>query len=91
MESKNPITINQQKEMLKFQISILESRSDLFEGVVNQIKADPEKQQLLPLIMNTILQDEIFNKFETEEEDTIKVLNDPGNTFLSTYLFYFWN
>lgn len=78
MDSKNPITMGQQKEILKFQITILESRADLFEGVVNQIKADPEKQQLLPLIMNTILQDEIFNKFGTEEEDTIKVLNDPG-------------
>jgi len=31
--------------------------------------------------MNTILQDEIYNKFGTEEEDTIKVLNDPGIYF----------
>lgn len=29
--------------------------------------------------MNTILQDEIFKKFKSEEEDTIKILNDPGN------------
>ena len=28
--------------------------------------------------MNTILQDEIFKKFKSEEEDTIKILNDPG-------------
>jgi hypothetical protein len=28
--------------------------------------------------MNTILQDEIFEKFGSEEEDTLKVLQDPG-------------
>ncbi len=41
--------------------------------------------------MNTILQDEIFKKFKSEEEDTIKILNDPGN-FLNVYnvVFYFF-
>ena len=43
------------------------------------IKIDPEQQQLIPLSINTMIFDYLFDKFKIEEEDLIAVMKDQNN------------
>ncbi|KAM3131018.1 hypothetical protein pb186bvf_016830 [Paramecium bursaria] len=78
--SKN-VDLATTKQILKFQIGLLQSdqskRPEEINIAINKFSGNPETSQIIPLVINVVLSDYIFEKFQIEEEDQIKVISNP--------------
>jgi len=77
MPCTNPgVTLAQVKEIIKYQVEVLTDKPEMFEKVITKLAENPENLSMVPLIINTFLQDLTYLKFEIEEEDQMKNLSE---------------
>lgn len=74
---KQDISITKTKEIIKYQVKILETEPDRFRSIIQKLQGNIETIQMIPLVINTILADIIFEKFGLEEEDQMKNMMGP--------------
>lgn len=83
LKSHKDVTMDQTKEIIKYQVQLLNDRPDFFQSIINKLRQNPENMQMIPMVLNTLLQDFIYEKFQIEEEDQMKnmmvpnILQDP--------------
>lgn len=66
------------KEIFKYQLKLLTDKQEEFTELIEFLKGDMETMHLIPLGINVIITDLIYDKFEIEEEDTMAVMKNPG-------------
>lgn len=69
------------KEILKFQIGLLTSRTDYFKSLFGNMEKNQDNLQLVPMILALALNDMVFEKHHLEEEDIMKNVTDQSILF----------
>jgi len=81
--AEKPIPVEKAKDILKYQIGLLSSRTDYFKGLFGNMEKNQDNLQLVPMILALALNDMVFEKHNLEEEDIMKNVTDQS-TALST-------
>lgn len=76
------MSIKEVKEIIKYQLDITKEKKSDFNYLINNLKGDPEKMHLIPLSINIILADYIYDKFEVEEEDSMFAMKNTSFLYL---------
>ncbi|CAK78373.1 unnamed protein product (macronuclear) [Paramecium tetraurelia] len=74
IESTKKLNLKQTKEIIQFSVNILRNFSQDYKDILHRIPS--EDVILVPTIINTIIQDQIYAKFGVEEEDQIASLRN---------------
>ena len=74
-----PVTLAEIKPCLRYQLKMLNERKNEFEELINSLKNNMETVQMIPLGMNVILSDLIYEQFGIEEEDQMNAMKDHRN------------
>ncbi|CAD8120501.1 unnamed protein product [Paramecium sonneborni] len=72
------INEDQLKKIIQFQVEQLKKQPQELKDIIANLSENQETQQLIPLAINTILGDYVYEKFEIEEEDMIKMLQNQA-------------
>jgi len=75
------LTLAEIKPCLKYQLKMLNERKNEFDELINNLKGNMETIQMIPLGMNVILSDLIYEQFAIEEEDQMAAMKDHRNFF----------
>jgi len=59
----------------------MKNKPQILFDIISQILAEPELFRLLPVVLNSVIMDLIFQRFEIEEEQMISFLIDPRKRF----------
>ncbi|CAD8101762.1 unnamed protein product [Paramecium primaurelia] len=78
LPSTKEITFEMLKQIIKFQIQVLKQQPQELKQIIQNLSANQETQQLIPLAINTILGDLVYEKFQIEEEDMMKILQNQA-------------
>ncbi|CAD8078612.1 unnamed protein product [Paramecium sonneborni] len=73
------LSLEQLKQILDYQVQIITNKPIDLASMIQTLSNNQETQQLIPLAVNTILADYCFEKFQIEEEDLIKMMQNPEN------------
>ncbi|KAL4483172.1 hypothetical protein ABPG74_019198 [Tetrahymena malaccensis] len=79
----NQVSKEKIKEIIQYQLEILNNQKDAFIAIITQLQYLPDIAELIPFVLNTMIQDMIFEKFGIEEEDQVSqmsaqdVIEDP--------------
>ena len=63
---------------MKYQISLLSSRTDYFKELFANMEKNPENLQVIPMILALALNDMVYEKHNLEEEDIMKNVTDQS-------------
>lgn len=74
--------IEEIKPLLKYQLTLLKDKQYEFTELIDNLKNNMETVQMIPLGINVILSDLIYEKYEIEEEDQMSAMKDPRKKFL---------
>lgn len=77
IQATKELSIEKTKEIIRFQIEILNQQPELLKQLIQKLSSSPETVQLIPIIITNLLNDYIFNEFQVEEEDQMKVFARP--------------
>ncbi|CAD8062201.1 unnamed protein product [Paramecium primaurelia] len=77
--STKTLTLDQLKQIISYQIEIISSNPKDLAQMIQTLSASQETQQLIPLAVNTIIADYCYEKFQIEEEDMMKLMQNPDN------------
>jgi len=66
------------KTVLRYQINILKQKTKDFDFLIEGLKGDVDTVQMIPLGINLILSDLIYDKFGIEEEELLNLEQDFG-------------
>ncbi|KRX01514.1 hypothetical protein PPERSA_01417 [Pseudocohnilembus persalinus] len=81
--AKNEVSMDKTKEVIQYQVQVLKDKPEFFKNIIKKLQGNMETANLIPMVLNTMLQDLIHEKFNIEEEDQMKnmmghqILNDP--------------
>ncbi|CAK70484.1 unnamed protein product (macronuclear) [Paramecium tetraurelia] len=75
--SNKDLSVQQVKEIIRYNIKILKQQPEPFQYIVNQMMNKNELKEYIPNAINMIVQDFTYQKFKVEEEDQIKNLQKP--------------
>ncbi|CAD8206466.1 unnamed protein product [Paramecium octaurelia] len=84
LPSTREITYAELKQIIDFQIQVIRQQPKELKDMIANLSGNQETQQLIPLAINTILGDLVYEKFQIEEEDMMKMFqnqslfNDPS-------------
>ncbi|CAD8119220.1 unnamed protein product [Paramecium sonneborni] len=78
LPSTKDITEDLLMKIIHFQIEQLNEQPKELKDIITNLSENQETQQLIPLAINTILGDYVYEKFEIEEEDMIKILQNQA-------------
>lgn len=76
LPKQREINMTKTKEVIKFQTKILKDKQDFLKSLLKEIPQKPESAQLVPLILNMVINDFVFEEFQCEEEDYMMNLMD---------------
>lgn len=74
-QNKGPFEV---KTVLRYQINILKQKTKDFDFLIEGLKGDVDTVQMIPLGINLILSDLIYDKFGIEEEELLNLEQDFG-------------
>ena len=77
MVATKPLTLPEIKPLLKYQLTLLNDKQGEFTDLIDNLKTNMETVQMIPLGINVILSDLIYEKYEVEEEDQMSAMKDP--------------
>lgn len=66
------------KDIIKYQIKLLNEKQDLFKPVLNELPQNAESGQLIPIVLNFMINDLVYDEFNFEEEDYMQNLTDQS-------------
>ncbi|EGR31562.1 hypothetical protein IMG5_106950, partial [Ichthyophthirius multifiliis] len=72
------VTIDQMKELIQYQINLLNEKPALIKEAISKMSQNQETVQQIPIIISTMLNDYVFEKFKLEEEDQMKFMANPN-------------
>jgi len=75
--AQKPLSLAEIKPLLKYQLILLKDRQDEFVDLIDNLKNNMDTVQMIPLGINVILSDLIYDKYEVEEEDQMSAMKDP--------------
>ncbi|CAD8182866.1 unnamed protein product [Paramecium pentaurelia] len=78
LPSTKEITFDMLKKIINFQIQVLKQQPQELKQIIQNLSVNQETQQLIPLAINTILGDLVYEKFQIEEEDMMKILQNQA-------------
>ncbi|CAK59689.1 unnamed protein product (macronuclear) [Paramecium tetraurelia] len=78
ISSTKEITYEQLKKIINYQIQVLNQQPQELREIINNLSGNQETQQLIPLAINTILGDLVYEKFQIEEEDMMKMFQNQA-------------
>lgn len=65
------------KEIVRYQIRLLNEKQDFLKNMIDQLPNSYESGQLVPMVLNLVMGDMIFEEYSYEEEDYISNLENP--------------
>ena len=80
--SNKDLKIEDMKKVLRYQLALLTERQNEFTDLIDTLKVNPETAQMIPLAINVIITDLIYDKFEYEEEDQVNIMKDTSKAFI---------
>lgn len=66
------------KEIIRYQTKMLKERQEYLKPLLLEIPQKPETAQMVPLILNMVINDLVFEEFNCEEEDYMQNLMDQS-------------
>ena len=75
MNPNKQLTIEETQELIKHKLFLLTDRHDEFKKIIDD-SLKKSSYSIIRLIINTILSDLIYNKFEWEEEDHLSLISN---------------
>lgn len=76
MTPQQDVTTEVGKEVIKYQVELIESKSDEINQILSGLEKGPDALQMIPMLLTLILNDYVFEKFGYEEEDFMKNLGE---------------
>ena len=76
MAPEKEASLEQAKEILKYQVSELNNKVAFFKDLFSGLERTPENFQLIPMLLALSLNDLVFEKYGLEEEDFMKNVGD---------------
>ena len=73
------MNLERAKEILKYQVGLLGSRTEYFKELFGNMDKNQENLQLVPMILALALNDMVFEEYSLEEEDIMKNVTDQSN------------
>ena len=65
------------KDIIKYQIKLLNEKQEFLKNVLNKLPNSYEASQLVPMVLNLVMGDMIFEEYSYEEEDYLSNLENP--------------
>lgn len=76
MAPEKEASLEQAKEILKYQVSELNNKIAFFKDLFASLERTPENFQLIPMLLALSLNDLVYEKYGLEEEDFMKNVGD---------------
>lgn len=64
------------KEIIKYQVQLIDEKSDEINKILSGLEKGPETIQIVPMLLALILNDYVYEKYGYEEEDFMKNLGE---------------
>lgn len=69
LPKKKDVSTEITKEIIRFQIKMLNEKQDYFLPVMKLMPKNTESSQLLPILLNMMINDLVFEEYSMEDED----------------------
>lgn len=69
MPKKKSVSADITKEIIRFQIKMLNEKQEYFLPILKQMPKTVESSQLVPILLNMMINDLVFEEYSLEDED----------------------
>ncbi|CAD8059657.1 unnamed protein product [Paramecium sonneborni] len=77
LPKQKQVQMNATKEIIRYQIKLLNEKQDFLKNMIDKLPTTYESGQLVPMVLNLVMGDMIFEEHSYEEEDYISNLENP--------------
>ncbi|KAM3141808.1 hypothetical protein pb186bvf_006130 [Paramecium bursaria] len=78
LPKQKQISMNNTKDIIRYQIKLLNERQELLLDVLSKLPNTQESGQLVPMVLNLVMGDLIYEEYSYEEEDYISNLENQN-------------
>ncbi|KAL4432703.1 hypothetical protein ABPG74_011524 [Tetrahymena malaccensis] len=78
LPKKKSVSADITKEIIRFQIKMLNEKQEYFLPILKQMPKTVETSQLVPILLNMMINDLVFEEYSLEDEDYMQNLNDQS-------------
>lgn len=75
LPKKKDVSEEVTRDIIKYQIKLLNDKQELFIPILKELPISYETQQLIPIFLNLIINDQIYEEYTLEEEDFMQNLS----------------
>lgn len=78
LPKKKSVSLDITKEIIRYQIKMLNENQEYFLPIMREMPKTVEASQILPILLNTMINDLVFEEYSLEDEDYMQNLNNPS-------------